>query len=306
MTYSILAMIELMGDDFPLLLNSILGRIPIFVVGEDVELIDDMTESLTLLCPHRHKLVFWRDFTSQEELFSVWEEEKHDYEVHRTIVCGLSSNLRLALDRITNFSAWIQSIPLESRILGIKVTEEDLQGILNKILSSSESCGVLRVNSPSVMNFSLMRPSPSNFDLEKKIVTKIITRKRQSLERIKRLLRKSLRGVNVSEQIINAVLELDDESVKLTQDVFDEEISSYVHAARRAVMLLSRIRLARELGAPTSLTERNLYEAIGWEGGELSDLIRFIMAEWHEDFSDCVKGGTLSGLGAWVDSMWGS
>ena len=306
MTYSILAMIELIGDDFPVLLNSVLGRIPILVVGEDVELIDDMTESLTLLCPHRHKLVFWRDFTSQEELFSVWEEEKHNYEVSRTVICGLSSNLRLALDRITNFSAWIFSVPLESRILGVKVTEEGLQSILEKILSVSERCGVLRVKSPSTMSFTLMRPSPSSFDVEKRIVSKILTRKRQSLERIRRLLRKSLRGVDVSDHIVDAVLQLDDESVKLTQDVFDEEVNNYVHAARRAVMLLSRIRLARELGASTSLTERNLYEAIGWEGGELSDLISFIMAEWHEDFSDCVKGGTLSGLGAWVDSMWGS
>ncbi|MHA1909716.1 MAG: hypothetical protein ACW98Y_20625, partial [Candidatus Thorarchaeota archaeon] len=77
MTYSILNMIELMGDQFPLLLNSVLGRIPVLVVGEDIELIDDLTESLTLLCPHRHKLVFWRDFTSEEEMLSVWEEEKH-------------------------------------------------------------------------------------------------------------------------------------------------------------------------------------------------------------------------------------
>ncbi len=38
----------------------------------------------------------------------------------------------------------------------------------------------------------------------------------------------------------------------------------------------------------------------------MSDLIRFIRAEWHEDFSDCVKSGALSGLGAWVDSMWGT
>jgi hypothetical protein len=280
--------------------------LPILVVGRDIELIDDLTESLTLLCPQRHKLVFWREFTSQEDLLSVWEEEKHDYEVHRTVVCGLSSNLRLALDRITHYTGWILGIPLESKVLGMNVTEATLQSILNKILSSSENCGILRVESPSSMSFSLMRPIVGNYEVEKRIVGKILTRKHQSLERIRRLLRKSLRGVDVSEHIIGAVLKLDDESVKLTQDVFDEEISNYVHAARRAVMILSRIRLARELGASTSLTERNLYEAIGWEGGELTDLIRFIMAEWHEDFSDCVKGGTLSGLGAWVDSMWGS
>ena len=276
------------------------------VVGEDIELIDDLTESLTLLCPHRHKLVFWRDFTSEEEMLSVWEEEKHDYEVHRTVICGLSSNLRLALDRMTMFSGWILAIPLGGRVLGIEVTEETLNNVVVRILNNSGNCGILRVVSPSSIEFTLVKPSTSNFDLEKRIVSKILTRKHQSLERIRRLLRKSLRGVDVSEHIINAVLKLDDESVKLTHDVFDEEVNSYVHAARRAVTLLSRIRLARELGASTSLTERNLYEAIGWEGGQLSDLIQFIMAEWHEDFSDCVKGGALSGLGAWVDSMWGS
>ena len=61
MTYSVMRMIELMGDGFPLLLNSVLNRIPILVTGQDVELVDDISESLTMLCPHHHKLVFWDD-----------------------------------------------------------------------------------------------------------------------------------------------------------------------------------------------------------------------------------------------------
>ncbi|MFX1330567.1 MAG: hypothetical protein ACFE9W_03350 [Promethearchaeota archaeon] len=299
-------MIELLGDDFPLLLNSVMNRLPILVTGQDVELVDDITESLAMLCPHHHKLVFWRDFTSETELLAVWEEEKHNYEVSRTIICGLSSNLRLALERITRFSGWLLAIPIGANVLGMHVNEEMMQTVIHRVLQHSNNCGILRVASPSSMNFSLIEPCSGNLEVEKKIVTKILTRKRQSLERIRRLLRKSLRGVNVSSGIINAVLKLDDESEKLTHDVFDEEISNYVHAARRAVTLLSRIRLARELGASTALTERNLYEAIGWEDGDLSDLIRFIVAEWHEDFSDCVKSGALSGLGAWVDSMWGT
>ncbi len=306
MTYSIMRMIELIGDDFPLLLNAVMSRMPILVAGSDGELVDDITESLTMLAPHRHKLVFWRDFTSENEILAVWEEEKHDYEVSRTIVCGLSSNLRLALDRITRFTGWILAIPLGATVLGVQVDEGLLQSVVSRILQKSGNCGILQVSSPSSMSFSLMEPFNSSLEVEKKIVSKILTRKRQSLERIRRLLRKSLRGLEVSSHVVNAVLKLDDESEKLTQDVFDEEISNYVHAARRAVTLLSRIRLARELGASTALTERNLYEAIGWDSGELPDLIHFIHAEWHEDFSDCVKSGALSGLGAWVDSMWGT
>ncbi|MFX0106783.1 MAG: hypothetical protein ACFE7R_00710 [Candidatus Hodarchaeota archaeon] len=306
MTYSIMRMIELMGEEFPLLLNSVLNRIPILVVGEDIELVDDITESLTMLSPHRHKLVFWRDFTSEEEIMAVWEEEKHDYEVSRTSVCCLSSNLRLALERINRFTGWILAVPLGTRVLGLHVDEEMMQTVLNHVTSRSKNGGILEITSPSSMKFSLVEDSNTSLEVEKKIVAKILTRKRQSLERIRRLLRKSLRGIKVSDHVVNAVLKLDDESEKLTHDVFDEEVSNYVHAARRAVTLLSRIRLARELGASTALTERNLYEAIGWEGGDLVELIRFIRAEWHEDFSDCVKSGALSGLGAWVDSMWGT
>jgi hypothetical protein len=269
-------MIELMNDQFPLLFNSVLNRLPILVAGDDVELVDDVTESLTLLSPHRHKLVFWRDFTSENEILSVWEEEKHDYEVNRTVVCCLSANLRLALDRINRFAGWIVAIPIGAKVLGIQVNEETLQDVATRVLQSSRTCGILRVNSPSSMTFSLLelgidRPRHGSLDVEKRIVSKILTRKRQSLERIRRLLTKSLRGVRVSDGILNAVLKLDDESDKLTQDMFEEEVNSYVHAARRAVTLLSRIRLARELGASTTLTERNLYEAIGWDGGELPD-----------------------------------
>lgn len=306
MTYSILRMIELMNEKFPLLLNAILNRIPILVTGEDYELVDDMVESLTLLCPHRHKLVFWRDFTSETEILSVWEEEKHDYEVTRTVTCCLTSNLKLALERINRFTGWIVGIPLGGNILGMQSDKDALQEVATHILQKSITCGILKLESPSEMNFSLINGDTNALDVENKIVNMILTRKKQSLERIRRLLRKSLRGVEVSDGIVNAVLMLDDEAEKLTQDMFKEEINSFVHAARRAVTLLSRIRLARELGASTVLTERNLYEAIGWDGGELMGLIKFIHAEWHEDFSDCVKLGTLSGLGAWVDSMWGS
>lgn len=306
MTHTILHLIELTGDQFPSILNAVLERLPVLVAGEDVELVDDITESLATLCPHRTRLVFWRDFTSEADIFSVWEEEKHDYDVNRTVICGLSSNLRLALERASHYAGWILAIPLGSNVLGIEVDERILEEVTTHVLNKSSNCGVLRVHSPSLMEFSLASNTQSSLAVERKTVEKILVRKKQSLERIRRLLGKSLRGLNVSDAIMKAVLKLDDESEKLTQDMFEEEISNYVHAARRAVTLLSRIRLARELGASTTLTARNLYETIGWDSGELPDLIRFIRAEWHEDFSDCVKSGTLSGLGAWVDSMWGA
>lgn len=306
MSYSILRLIELLENEFPLLLNSIMKRIPILVTGIDIELVDDLVDSVASLCPHRHQLVFWRDFTSEDEILSVWEEEKHNYEVNRTVVCSFASNLKLGLERIKQFSGWIIGVPIGTSSVGIYISQSQLDEVITHISQSSKACGVLSLLTPSTMRFELVNASEGDLEVEKRIVNKILTRKTQSLERIRRLLSKSLRGAKVSDGIINAVLKLDDESEKITDDMFVEEISNFVHAARRAVTLLSRIRLARELGTSTVLTERNLYEAIGWDGGDLADLIQFIRAEWHEDFSDCVKIGALSGLGAFVDSMWGT
>ena len=156
MTYSILRMIELMDEEFPLLLNSIMNRIPILVTGRDYELVDDMVESLTQLCPHRHKLVFWRDFTSESEIMAVWEEEKHDYEVSRTVVCCLTSNLKLALERINQFTGWILGIPLGGNVLGMHFDKDALQEVTTHTLQKSPMCGVLRLDSPSSMSFELI------------------------------------------------------------------------------------------------------------------------------------------------------
>ncbi len=303
MTYSILQLIDFMGDDFPLLLNSLLCRIPILVVGDDTELLDDLTESLTHLCQYRHRLVFWRDFTTEDELFMVWSEEKHDYEVDRTLVCSFSSSFDLVMERITHFMGWVISMPRSKIREGS--SHADINEITAKLLANSPNCGVLRVLSPSSFEFSLAKGGVIKTAVEEQIISKILTRTHASLERIRRLLKKSLRNLKFSDSMLSSILSLDDEAEKITQDMFNEEINRFIHAARRAVTLLSRIRLTRELGAKTALSERNLCDAIGWDGGSLFELIRFIKSEWHEDFSDCVKGGSLSDLGAWVDSMWG-
>lgn len=304
MTYSISKLIELLGESFSLMLNAVLSRLPIVIVGKDTELLDDLTDSISQLCSHRHILVFWRDFTTEDELLSVWAEEKHDYDVVRTTICSFSSSINLAMERINQFMGWIIATPFAKSY--DSNCSPAPKSIISSILETSPNCGVLNVSSPSLITFSLAKDDHIIFDVEKRIISKILSRKKTSLERIRRLLKKSLRNMKYSDHIVSVILNLDDESEKITRDMFNEEINGFVHAARRATTLLSRIRLAREFGATTTLTERNLFEVIGWDGGTLHELIRFIKSEWHEDFSDCVKGGTLSGLGAWVDSMWGT
>ena len=65
MTYSIMRMIEMMGDEFPLLLNAVLSRFPIIVAGRDIELVDDITNIITMICSDLNKIMFWRDFKSE-------------------------------------------------------------------------------------------------------------------------------------------------------------------------------------------------------------------------------------------------
>lgn len=299
-------MIDLLDDQFPVLLHAVLHRFPILVIGENTESVDDFVDSLVSLAPHRHQLVFWRDFTTEDDIISVWMEERHNYDVARTIVCSKSANIRLVLDRISNFTGWIVGVPFGSRTLGLNIDEALVQQLYRTVEQESRNVGVLELKTRSQVQFRTLHPIQNKLEVEKHVVDKILTRKKQSLERIRRLLKKSIRGTAVPETFVKELLQLNEEAVLITKDMFNEEISGFVHAAHRAATILARIRFARELGAPTKLTERNLFEAIGWDIGHLGEIIQFVNAEWHEDFSDCVSGDTFLGLGAWVDSMWGA
>ncbi len=306
MSYSILKLMTLFDRQFPLMLHAVLHRYPILVVGSDSEVVDDFVKSLAEIAPHRHRVVFWRDFTTEDELLSLLEEERHDFEASRVIVCSLSNSLRLVIDRITSFTAWIIGVSLGEKSLGLTIDELMVDRLLTVILASSPNCGILRVYGPSDAEFKMARPLPAKPTIESHILSKILGRKKQALERIRRLLRKSLRGQSLAGNFIDSFLDLEEEAEMVTRDMFVEEISAFVHAARRAVTILTRVRLVREFGINVRLTERNLFEAAGWNIGGLSSFVRFIGAEWHEDFSDCVTDDTLLGLGSWVDSMWGA
>ncbi|MFO7837154.1 MAG: hypothetical protein R6V83_10885 [Candidatus Thorarchaeota archaeon] len=304
MTYSVMELIEIFDGQFPYALNCIFNRIPLLVRGYDSELLDDLVSSLALLCPQRHQMVFWRDFTAKDEFRAIWDEEKHNTEVDRSVFCCFSSNVELLVERISNFSSWMIALPTAGSLPASASTNPH-SVIREKALEHCGNVGTILVESPSVMTFSLAKHPEGNLELERSIVKKISIKRKQSLERIRRLLSKSLRDLNVSPQIMQIVLQLEDEAKKLTSDVFKEEVNKYIHAARRAATILSRVRLAREMGASITLTDRSLCEAIGWKYGDIDSILRLIHAEWHEDFSDCVRNGRFSGLGAWVDSMWG-
>ncbi|MEM4735723.1 MAG: hypothetical protein QXS20_08435 [Candidatus Thorarchaeota archaeon] len=298
-------MMELLGNQFPALLHSVLNRLPVVVVGADIELIDEIVDSVAALCPHRHKLVFWRDFTTDAEILDAHEEERHDHEVVRTVVCSMSASFRLLTERISTFVGWIIAVPIDNVVMGTSVTEEALADLLEHIESTSENCGIVRVISPSVIRFGQLKECDSSLTVERTIVAKILENRNQALERIRRILSRSLHDTDLPEPTMMALLQLDDEAEKVVRDMFEEEISRYVHAARRALTILSRIRILRELGARATLAERNLFEAIGWSIGGLDDMMRFMKSEWYEDFSDCIRGSGLLGLGEWVESMWG-
>ncbi len=306
MRYSILEMIELLGDQFHMLLHAVLNRFPILVVGQIPEAVDEFVDGLVSMAPHRHQLVFWRDFTLEDEILAVWLEERHNYEVARSVVCAKSANLRLLLDRMSSLVGWIVGVPYGSRVLGLDIDDATMERVYHIARQGSPNVGILKVDSSEQVQFQTMRPIESKLEVEKHIVGKILSRKRQSLERIRRLLKKSVRDMTVPESFVSELLQLEEESSSITKDMFYEEVNGFVHAAHRAVTILSRVRFARELGASTKLTKRNLFEAIGWNIGELRDIIQFIKAEWHEDFSDCVSDDSLLGIGAWVDSMWGA
>ncbi len=252
-------------------MNTVLEIIPVIVTVKDIELFDKITESLTTLCPHRHKLEFMHDFAYESDILPVWDEEKHNPEVRRSVVCGLYNSRSIVMSRISHFTGWILAVPLDS--------ESTLQHVIKLILENSLNCGILRVDSSSPVSFSLAKSSEKSLKVERAILNRTIERRNESIEEIRKVISKNLHGYE-------RISLMDQE--KIAQDIFEEEINSYVHAARRAVVLLFRVLVARKDGVSTTLKEEDIFKAIRFDDGDLQDLIRFIKSEWYLDFADCV------------------
>ncbi len=291
--------IQQMGTkSFTQLLNVLLIRIPILVVGNDERRTNQFIMNLAQLVPHRQRVMFWNDFVSPEEAEQLFQNERYSTENRRAIILCTTNVFVQALNKIPDYFAWVLGVVPKSK--------EELVSILDHFNQRTPSYFVVYLldKEPTVQVHG-SDPFTTGFKFEKRIINKILQETNMSITRLSRLISKKVNKDKLSRDLRENLLSFDQETAMIQQDVYEKELSEFIHASRRALALLTRIKLVQQFGLPARIDGQTLLDTIDYHKVNASKLIRFISAEYGEDLSSCVGSGRMSRVGDWIDGMWG-
>ena len=297
-SYSLKNIIKFLGEkNFTILLYCVLNRIPIFVAGEIDDEVNDLINSIISLVPHRNDVVFYSDFIEPEDYSLMIEEELNNFNIPRLIVCCPTTASKIAMESISNLTGWI---------LGIKCNGSSSREEIFRKLSDRLDFYLLLIIENENIEIKSKNLNFNQIDLsfEKKLIIKSIEKTEIALEKMKRVLNKKIKNV-INSQILNSIMNFEVEENKIQTNIFKEEIQAFVHASIRALAILSRIDLLRELGIKIKLADKTLLQTIDYDNIKCHRLLRFIKSEYGVNFKNCINMGWKNRFGDQIEGSWG-
>ena len=267
--FSLKNLIQILGqNNFSLLLRMILDRVPILIVGQNESLVDELVAKMISLAPHRSELIYYSDFVDEQDYLTLIQEEHDDFNSPRVIVRAPSNTTSHAVEHISNFKGWI---------LGYTNRNGMKEELLNTFIKKETVCTVLFLEQFDKINLKTYGMKSNNTDLtfEKRILNKAIKQTEIALEKMKRVLNKKTKLKKESE-ILRAVMNFDLEEEEIQKNILQEEIQSFVHAASRALAVLSRIDLLHELNIDIKIADQTLLRTIDYTNIQIERILEFV------------------------------
>jgi len=278
-------------DSFSQLLNCLFLRVPVIVFGNDSNVVNMYVDFLATLFPHRETVVYWTDFVTREEHLQLLFSEEQDYDMKRVTILVYSQYAKRALSDFQDFKGCI---------IGVKSDLFNLKDIVKTLLNKNKNCGVLQLLNP----FKFQKYGSIDMFFGKMISEKLLERTSVAMEKIKKVLKKKVSKKQLNEHILRVLLDFDVEEEVLREEILREEILKFVHACRRALCLLSRIRLLEQFKISGKISGKTLLETIGYSQTPSEDIILFIKAEWNEDFENILQKGRFFQIEDWINGLW--
>lgn len=296
--FSLKNLIQTLGhSDFSLLIQMILDRFPILIVGQNEELVDELVNKMVTLAPHRSEMVYYSDFVEDQEFLSLLQDEHDDFNSPRIIIRAPSNTSLHAVEHISTFKGWI---------LGFTNKNGMKEKLIDDFLRKEKRFTIIFLDQLDEITLKIYGMKPNDLDLsfEKKMLDKAIKQTEIALEKMKRVLNKKVKLKKESE-ILKAVMNFNIEEEEIQKNILQQEIQSFVHASSRALAVLSRIDLLHELGMDIKIADQTLLQTIDYEQIRIERLLEFIKSEFGVDFFSCIKGTWKDRSGDKIDGLWG-
>lgn len=282
-----------------LILYCLLDRIPIVVLGEDPDKIDNLLIELSELIHFRKDYIFYTDFISRNEYENIISNENIDYNYQRAHVrcpCNVS---RKALSQFEDIHSWL---------IGLIIPQQKEQLIYIKNLIKKKAKELLYIIiSSNAISIELEGFNLKSIDLtlEQNIFKKISQDTEKSIAKMKRVLSDKITTNQLDKDLVKTLLDFEEEKNELKKNIFKREIQNFYSGSKRALFILSRLNLMNNIGIQTRIGSKTLLETIDYEEAPIERIISFINKEWEENYSPLVEDGKKAFMGEKIVSLWG-
>ncbi|MFX1436890.1 MAG: hypothetical protein ACFFAA_06700 [Promethearchaeota archaeon] len=282
-----------------LILYCLLNRIPIIVLGENSDKIDELLIELSELIHFRKEYVFYTDFISKEDYENLIANESIDYNYQRAHVrcpCNVSAR---ALSQFDNLYSWL---------IGLKIPEkkEELIYIKNLIKRNTHHLLYITVTSNAIsIQIEGINSKGIDLTLEQNIFKKITQDTEKSIVKMKRVLSDKITTNQLDKDLLKTLLDFEVEKNELKKNIFKREIQNFYSGSKRAFFILSRLNLLNNIGIQTRVSSKTISETIDYEEAPIDRICSFIKNEWGDDYSNLIEDGKKAIMGDKIVSLWG-
>ncbi|KKM00578.1 hypothetical protein LCGC14_1803010 [marine sediment metagenome] len=282
-----------------LILYCLLDRIPIIVLGDNSEKIDNFLVELSELIHFRKEYIFHTDFISNNEYETIISNENIDYNYQRAhIRCPSNVSLK-ALSQFDNINSWLIGIVIPKQKEQLFFIKDSINKKTDKLIYITILLNTISIEIIGI-NLKLI-----DLTLEQNIFKKISQDTEKSINKMKRVLNDKITVDKLDKDLSNTLLDFKEEKYELKRNIFKREIQNFYSGSKRALFILSRLSLLNSVGFYTRIGSKTLFETIDYEEAAIERIISFISKEWGEVFSNLIQDSKKSFLGDKIVSLWG-
>lgn len=282
-----------------LIFYSLLNRIPIIVLGDNTQNIDNFLIELSELIHFRKEIVFYTDFISLTEYNELIQNENIDYNSQRTYIrCPCNVALK-ALNNFESYVSWVIGIEISLQKDKINQIIESLMKKIKYFLSISLFSDLISIEFQGI-NWKLI-----DLTLEQNILQKISQDTERSIDRMKRVLSERIKLKDYDKDLIKTLLDFEIEKKELKKNILKKEIQNFYSGSKRAFFILSRLNLLNSIDINSKIGSKSLLETIDYEHAPIERIISFIDKEWGEDFSNVIENRKKINALESIQSLWG-
>jgi hypothetical protein len=287
-------------EDVSIIFYCLLDRIPILILGDNGEEIDEMINALSTFLPFRNIMTFYDDFIDHEDYSMVNEIEEDDNETLRNLFLCFPSAISKLIENIHSFQSWI---------IGCITTELNSENVLkiSEMLISNQNhfLTIQIIDSGIKTQYEAKKFTHFELNFEKWLFQNAINHTEISIEKMRRVISKTIRKKKNYEKEYKKLMNFSFEERELKENILRKEIINFFEACKRTYSILNRLKNFESQGLFTKISSRTLYSTIAYKHCSIDRILNFINRSWNIDFFSLLNTKKASNFTDTFESLWG-